>query len=235
MGFEPQQDNFRVKQTLLGAKRLGDNVKNESYPLTPVELLAMYGHLNMLDFNDRVLWCVIIVAFRCLLRKCHYTPSPHILLFKDLSIMDDCISLKIRSSKTDQFGEKPFTVFICRIPGSPLCPYNILQTIINRCKPRPMDPIFKILHGKELITLPYAYVNKRLKSLASLVDIDPSLVSTHSLRHGGATFLNCIGMPMDTIKSRGNWTSRAVDFYIHPSAAELYNRDVKPAEALSYL
>ena len=60
------------------------------------------------------------------------------------------------------------------------------------------------IHGKPLS---YSYVNTRLKSLAMELQLPWSNVSTHSLRHGGATLLKDLGMNVNDIMKKANWKS----------------------------
>lgn len=52
-------------------------------------------------------------------------------------------------------------------------------------------------------------------------------ILSHSFRHGGATFLSTIGMPVDKIKERGGWASNAVYKYISESMDVKAQRDGK--------
>ena len=58
-------------------------------------------------------------------------------------------------------------------------------------------------------------------------------MSTHSLRHGGATFLKTLGMSVNDIMKRANWKSKAVYRYLHDSKDELLQLDVLPTKFLS--
>ena len=62
----------------------------------------------MLDFEQRVIWVIIITAFRTLLRKSHFVfdgDDVHLLLTKDVEFFDWGCIINIFSSKTIQFRE----------------------------------------------------------------------------------------------------------------------------------
>ena len=56
--------------------------------------------------------------------------------------------------------------------------------------------------------------NASLKDLAKLYGFDPSRVSSHSLRVGGASALAAAGLPEYLIKEMGSWRSNAFLTYL---------------------
>ena len=66
----------------------------------------------------------------------------------------------------------------------------------------------------------YSYVNTKLKIQALSLGLPVERVSTHSLRHGGATFLKNLGMSTQDIMKRANWKSNAIYTYLHDSSAD---------------
>jgi len=74
--------------------------------------------------------------------------------------------------------------------------------------------------------LTYGEFNKMLKRVALAVDLDPAIISTHSLRIAGASGLANRGVPDHVIRSVGRWKSLAFLAYIR-LAARAYNDAVE--------
>lgn len=107
MGYEPKaKGTFLVSCTLRGAKRLQGDSTLSADPLLPEHLMLMYPLLNFNDKSDLIFWCALCLSFRCLLRKCHLTSSPHMLRRCQIEFTKYGIILNIVSSKTIQFRER---------------------------------------------------------------------------------------------------------------------------------
>ena len=138
LGFCDYSCDFMLKQTLNGIERLCLFTPSEKYPLTAVDLLKMFNLLDMSDALDRAFWVAVVLCFRRLLRQGHITSSVHTLQACDVHIMTTYMTVRIRSSKTDQFGKDPFTIYLQRIPGSPLCPAALLSEMLKATSPAPI-------------------------------------------------------------------------------------------------
>ena len=66
-----------------------------------------------------------------------------------------------------------------------------------------------------LTALTYGKFDYLLKLLAAKTNIDPSQVSGHSFRSGGATLAFQAQIPAELIKRLGDWQSDAYRSYIH--------------------
>ena len=64
------------------------------------------------------------------------------------------------------------------------------------------------------VRLSYTVFLKTLKALALRARIDVPNLGSHSFRRGGAAFLASLGMPLASIKDRGNWRSSCVFRYL---------------------
>ena len=142
-------------------------------------------------------------------------------------------SIKIATSKTDQFGKNPFTVYLQRIPGSFLCPAAQLLEILATAGGN--EPLVSVIFGTLISPLSYSCFNSRLKNLASRLGLPVGNISTHSLRHGGTSMLKSLGFSVGRIMTKGNWRSAAVYRYLHQSKEEMLNLDKDSAQYLSGL
>ena len=234
LGFPDYSSSFMLIQTLNGIERSFDySGKAEKYPLTAVDLLEMYKLLDMSVFDDALFWISALICFRGLLRVGHVTASAHNIKCADVLVSEGFIVINILSSKTDQFGSKPFPVILHDMPGSPLCVRGIVLLLLKGSSKEDCL-VSHMCHGKKCPS-DYAFINDRLKSLSSTINIPVARVSTHSFRHGGATMLKSLGVPVESIMIRGNWKSSAVFRYLHQSTVEMLGLEQVPCNYMSKL
>ena len=81
----------------------------------------------------------------------------------------------------------------------------------------------------------YTWFNNRLKHLSTLVGLSPVAVSSHSLRHGGTSFMASLGSSLMDIRARGGWSSSAVFSYLNHSVDTLRTLDAHVASKLDIL
>ena len=169
-------------------------------------------------------WAVCLVTFFGLLRKANlqckgftqFDPSKH-LRRGDILFFTDWASIITRWSKTIQSSQRILTVPLPRIAQHPLCPYTALRHAF-RLVPAPLSgPAFIIPASTDggLTALTYGKFDSLLKLLAAKTNIDPSQVSGHIFRSGGATLAFQAQIPAELIKRLGDWQSDAYRSYIH--------------------
>ena len=164
LGYPSYPDDYALKLTLRGIRRLGKSSRPSRHPLSAQELLLLYQELNTLIPGDLVFWCALTLAFRALLRKCHYNPSPHTLRWRDVSIYPDHLVLVLPSSKTDQFSDHPHKVVLNSSPGSALCPVFWLAELARVQNPLESDYIFRLPAPGGYYPLTYIFFNSKLKA-----------------------------------------------------------------------
>ena len=221
LGLESFASDYRLQQTLRGIRRLGHSNRRPRHPLSVEDLRSIYSSLNTFLPQDLVFWCAITLAYRALLRKSHYTPSPHSLRWRDISIYPDHIILCIPTSKTDQFSMRPHRIVLNSSPGSFLCPVKWLSELSKAHKPLEHDFIFRLPVPGGLVPMEYSWFNNRLKEVSARVGLSPVTVSSHSLRHGGASLMASLGSTMMDIRARGGWSSSSMFRYLHHSIESL--------------
>ena len=232
LGLPTQQDDFRLHQTLRGIRRLGRPGREPRHPLSLEDLHAVFTRINTYIPSDLVFWSALTLAFRALLRKSHYTASPHTLFWKNISLYPDHLVLTIPSSKSNQFGVRPHRVVLNSSPHSFLCPVRWLNELIRVQHPLESDPLFRIPTPGGLVPMEYTWFNNKLKHLSSLVGLSPVSVSSHSLRHGGASFMASLGSPLMDIRARGGWASSAIFTYLNHSVDTLRAQDTRVSSVL---
>ena len=232
LGFRSHSSDYRLRRTLRGIRRLGTPGRPSRHPLSISDLHSMYLELNTLLPLDLAFWAAVCLAFRGLLRKSHYTYSRHTIRWRDISIYPDHVVVRIRTSKTDQFATRAHRILLNASPGSFLCPVFWLAELARVHKPLESDFVIRVPAPRGLAPVSYQWFNFRLKTLASTIGLDPGEVSSHSLRHGGASFMSAQGSDLLNIRARGGWASSSVFTYLHHSDATLLKQDLLISSSL---
>ena len=222
-GYEDHSTNFMYKNTLNGIEREYRGVSVVRYPLKVTDLLKMRSLLNMDVYLDRLYWLGLLLAFRGVLRISHIVESSHSLHVNDITVEKEYVKIHVRTSKTDQFGRNPHDIYLKRSDVSLLCPALLLLEICVESR-RYGCKLFAVRGS----VLTYSYFNTRLKLLSISIGLPISNVSTHSLRHGGATFLKKLGLSTLDIMKKANWRSNVVYKYLHDTKNELLDLDFLP-------
>lgn len=217
---------FLVSCAMKGARRLlGDNVSSAE-PISPEQLVLMYRTLNYLNDADLLFWTATVLAYRCLLRKSHYTSSPHMLQVEDIEFTSHGLCLNMRSSKTIQYRERVNVILVVSSPNSILCPVRWLKVYLKRFRVT-SGPLF-LTPGKSRKPYSYRAYSKRFKEVLNMAGIKGKF-SCHSLRRGCASFLSRLGLPLHDIKNYGDCRSLSVLFYLSGDPATRLHKDIAVA------
>ena len=138
--FELQQLNidlhqdFFIRLTLRGLKRLHGHSPASKLPITPQILLRLHSTIDFSNSLDLVFWTAALVAFFTFFRKSNLFPSSpssfdpvRNLTRQDVQILQSFALITVNWTKTIQFQERRLTIPIPRIPNSPLCPVSALE------------------------------------------------------------------------------------------------------------
>lgn len=221
---------FLLACTLKGAKRLLGDTTLSADPLLPEHLKLIFSQLRVNKLEDLVFWCALCLSFRCLLRKCHFTSSPHMLMRSQVEFTEYGIMVNIISSKTIQFKERILRIPVVASPGSILCPVRWLKVYLSLCNVPKNGPLF--LNLKSGKPLSYDRFSYRLKTLVKKVGIQ-GRITCHSLRRGSATFLSRLGLPLQDVKMYGDWKSLSVLLYLADDPVTRLQKDIPVAYSLS--
>lgn len=224
---------FVINTTLKGIRRaLGDTPK-QAIPILPGMLRKMFSFLTLK--HGHTSWrAAILCSFRGLLRKSQITNSDSVLRRKDFKIFPWGMLLYIRKSKTIQFQERVLIIPISRCPDIKLCAVYWTEKHFNEVTADPTSPAFLVPTSNiNYVPLSYANYQGMLKLFANKAGIDPELVSSHSLRRGGCTYLASCGATLEEIKHRGDWVSDAVFTYLKTPLTIRIINDMRVATSLS--
>jgi len=121
----------------------------------------------------------------------------------------------IRKAKNDQEGRGHKYVFPLRVVDGVKRVFDFtteLWKYVTIAFPQ-KDKMFFYVPSEDW-TLHPNFLNNQLKALATLYNFDPTRVSSHSLRVGGASALAAAGVPEYVIKEMGDWRSLAFLAYL---------------------
>ena len=232
LGHPSFASDYRLLRTLRGIKRLGLQGRASRHPLSLLDLRSLFQEVNTLLPLDLTFWSAVSLAFRALLRKSHYTYSQHSLLWRDVSLYPSHLIIRVCTSKTDQFASKGHRILLNASPGSFLCPVFWLSELARVQNPLESDYLIRVPSPTGLAPMSYRWFNFRLKTLSAKIGLDPSKVSSHSLRHGGASYMSAQGSDLLDIRARGGWASSAIFRYLHHADATLLKQDLLIASSI---
>ena len=217
--------DFSLCLTLRGLHRSMIYVSQWKRPITIqmlyqfAEILLPGGHIN----NICLLAC-ILVGFFSFFRSSNLLPkSTSTSDFNPLRQLsrgsfrfyDGGVVLTVFYTKSHQFPNEPLCIPISQIPNSSICPVATLQCHFKTFSKRTSNsPAFLIQDNSCVRSLTVCDLWAAIKDLVTLLCLDPTLYSTHSLRRGGATFAFSSGIPSELIKLQGDWHSQAYEVYL---------------------
>ena len=218
-------------------KTFGRSKPDSRLPITIEMLTAWSTLINWKDFDQVVMFTVLVVAFFGLLRTSEYAAEnkrvkfsdPNVASYKALWLANisanftnnklNFYELKICASKIDIFRQ---TVSVIVGPYKPpVCPvYLLTKMLLMRRKLSFNNKKVKLNYWMPLFVLKNGYiVSKRdvssfLTALVIVSGLKKKFYKPYSLRIGGATYLAKRGVPDYTIKMMGRWNSSAYRSYI---------------------
>lgn len=219
-GYEGKyRENFMISLVLDGLKSLLGTGVTQKVPLTPQELLDIYRNIDSKDELGLILWSVIVFCFRSILRKSNVVPESDnfdelLVRRNNIQFHDWGMIVSVLSTKTIKYKDRILEVPINTLSDSPFCAVSLLRKHFAEF-PAPLDgPLFYRRVGSTQKPVKYRDVLNYLKTMSKKIGKDPSTVGLHSLRRSGAFFMHQIGVPLEDIKSIGDWRSLAVLMYI---------------------
>ena len=225
------KDNIELKLVLRGLARNKPHIQKRAAPLSPHILAKMFEFLDVSTVIDCTMWALLLIAFFTMSRKSNlvvtgrakFDPRKQ-LCRSDIKVGAQGLLITFRWSKTNQFGTREHVVPIVAIPGSPLCPVQAYNAMLELCPGEPGDPAF-FFQGinrntvcKQPVT--YYFLQKYIKKGVARLGFDPSAFSSHSLRRAGATWAFQSQVPSELIQSHGDWASLAYLRYLEFSLTE---------------
>ena len=177
---------------------------------------------------DAVFWALFLTAFFTLAWKSNLVASSlskhkrhQQILCSDVLVSAQHLVVTFCWTKTMQDGARPLIVPYVVIPGSSLCPVHAYQNMLNLVPAPTSSPAFVVPYRRSVRPVTYKDYMVVLRCLIGHFGLNPSFFSSHSFRHGGATFAFHSGVPEQLIKVQGDWASDAYTRYLHCSVDSL--------------
>ncbi|XP_069838462.1 uncharacterized protein [Dendropsophus ebraccatus] len=214
-GWEDSTKHFAIRQALKGWKK--HHIRKESR--RPVS----YSLLNKLvsacpsvcssPYESTLFSACFCTAFFGALRVGELLPpskhKPGGLLYEDVVVANDVLRIRVRSSKTDQFGRGAWLP-IRQVQGS-LCP---VQQVSDYLALRPAGSHF-FVHVDSTPVTQFQFLSVFRRCL-SAVGAPPDQFATHSFRIGAATEAARAGLSEAEVQRIGRWRSACFAGYIRP-------------------
>ena len=230
-GFpNPLANLLRLDLVLKGIKRIKPRPPSQiRLPITPAILRRIRAGLTQIQLSDteeKMMWAACTLAFFAFLRCGEFTQasltsydsSKH-LSQGDIAVNSHdnptVMSVRIKSSKTDQFGEG-VTLYLGK-GCAPLCPISSMMQYLAIRSPAP-GPLFVDDSNKPLTK--QAFISK-VHSALSATGMSTEGYKGHSFRIGAATTAAACGVSEHLIKTMGRWSSEAYHVYIRTPPNEL--------------
>ena len=217
----PLESNFQVQNLRKGISRHLGVPPKQKLPITCEILSKIYHKLCMYVSADIVFWAACVVGFLGFLRKSTLLPvsqtnqGDSCVRLYDLDTSDhSCYFLRIRKTKTIQFGQGILSLPYVALKGSVFCPVNALQNLLIVAPADTRLPLFSYRTKTGIKMWTHSSFVNRLRTLLMELGLDPLEYSGHSLRRGGASLGFALGFSILDITNRGDWRSAAFVKYI---------------------
>lgn len=216
----PDLSEFHLKLVLKGIARSNPHCTHQAWPITPSILLEFYSLFDFTTAEDTTFWCLFIFAFFLMCRKSNLVPDTiksfdvqKQLCRKNITLADGMIIIKMKWSKTIQFGERELSIPLVEIPGSKLCPVKAYMNMIKLTRV-PEEYAAFCLKRERIVPVTYQQMQNVLKKLIEATGRDSKLYSSHSFRRGGASWAFSCKVPSELIQLFGDWRSDAYKQYL---------------------
>ena len=199
-------------------------------PINPTLLQTLIHtvlSMRCMERWDRYLYAtaICLAYFGCLRAgeisypSTQYYHSKQHLTMRDIKVHNNTVHLWLKQSKTDQ-SRKGATIIIGPSKAD-ICPVHITkQFLYFRRHAHASDAVFRFQDGSLLTR---SRLQTMLRKALHLLKLPAELFGTHSLRIGSATAAAEVGIPMDTIKAMGRWSSDCYRTYMRTPHKTLRN------------
>lgn len=186
--------------------------------MTPKILKNIYGVMDMSNKLHMVLWTALLTGFLLLLRKSNLVPNTQNcfnpkkqLTRKRVTLCKDCVVITITWSKTIQSNQRKLKFKLLKMKDSVLCPVRAYEKMFKNIMADPDQPCFQLDTG---LPLSYNMLQYHLKKFLFKVGKNPKKFGSHSLRRGGLSWGNRLGIDKKLLKLYGDWRSSCFERYL---------------------
>lgn len=141
-----------------------------------------------------------------------YDSTRH-LSWDDIKIRNSSVSIFQKWSKTQQQVGMDRWISIPRAASAQLCLHTALSAVfLQNPTIRRNQPLLSFDNGNPI---PIPYISKSFKLAQRRAGLPGSPYTLHSLRRGGACFLQKAGVDLPAIATHGGWKSNTIMRYVH--------------------
>lgn len=133
------------------------------------------------------------------------------LIWADIAWRPEYIKLSIKRGKAQQQTSTQLQQ-IPKAASGDMCLYTTLQQLYHRTRPSSRDPIITFHNGKPI---PNNNMRKKWSEALDVLGLHDHGFTLHSLRRGGARFLQDSGVDTGNIASHVGWRSSAMFHYVN--------------------
>ena len=225
----PLLGNWEVTMIQRGIARKLGRPPRQKLPITIEILKDIFKLLDLELIVDGAFWIACLVCFFGLMRKSTLLPKSMNDLSGKYLLRSDVVDLgsrsfliRVRHSKTIQYGQRVLTLPYVSCTDTRLCPVYHMLKHLTRSRLPPGDALFSYsLRGSKGGLTHSSFVG-RLKVLLQKAGYSSIEYSGHSFRRGGCTFCYRAGLSITDIKLRGDWKSQSFERYLHIPASSVY-------------
>lgn len=222
LGFpNPIENCWLISSTLKGISHVKGVAPVQKLPITPDILRQIAQVLNMRDHFQACFWAACLVAFFTFFRKstlvpkhCNKHDCSRELCRKDIIFNETGAVIRVKHTKTLQHFDRDLLVPLPIIQGNVLCPIAAVKTMLSNVLQDPSDPLFMYSVAGQKVALTHYTFSKALSVALNQIGLNSQQYSGHSFRRGGASFAAKCGIPINIIKTQGDWKSNAVECYL---------------------
>ena len=218
----PQFEAVELKLAIRGMRRVKKHTPKQALPITPDILIKIRQTLDISLPVQAVFWSMSLLAFFTMARKSNLVPLTPSTFDKDKQLCrrdiisdKDCLLVRIKWSKTNQFSQRILYVPLVSMPESALCPVAAYKNMLSLLPGQGVKPAFFIIKNGRPEPFLYKYFQSMIKTSVSKIGLQPQSYSSHSLWRGGATTAFRAKVPPELIQLQGDWASDAYKHYLH--------------------
>lgn len=198
-------------QIIKGFVKNSSHIPRQAAPLTARHIQLICHFLDSSSQASLAIKPAILIGFLCFLRASNLFTStmsawagPHSLLVGDIRLDQHELLVVIRSTKT-RTRSQPLVFKIPKGRNERFCPWLAWKHYYSTIRPYAFGPAF--LHSNGLPVTGRQVTAVMRLALSQETDIDSTRVSLHSLRRGATQTSIDLGVPLESIKTRGTWAS----------------------------
>ena len=215
----PALKDICIRLHFKGLKRVSGHVKKQAKAMTPQVLIKIAELVNYKDTKQLVCFVALLMGFFLLLCKSNLVPNamneknrfnPKMQLqCKGLRIGHRIILVKLKCTKTIQYGQRSLELPLLPLVSKKICPIHWITKMVKLIPPQASSLVLVVPIKNGLKPLTYFQLSAQLKKWVKMINLDPKYYTFHCLRQGGVTWAFDADISNETIRLMGDWASDA--------------------------